>query len=509
MENLESENQEKASAGSITREAASRFFSSPELLLCLAEQLDNNREIRTLCLTSRTLHTIFTPLLYKHLTLDMDSRDTRLFHPNNPHLQHSHHLTTTYPSRKIPLEDEKAFTALLASTPNLHSLKIHTRSSPLRSLNQPLIATPLPHLTHLHVGCISLLAFPDTFTHLTHFSTIAPNRAWDSPIWRDNTADILLQCPQLKVLVLDFSELEAYMLQNPASRRDHPPFLLDICLVYVQRGVERSGARPSALSLKGLVVSWGDPPSINGKVWEGWVHTVGGMVDFGSLEVLRLGSTSAGEDSRYDLLTTLTSDLVPRLRVLVVPHYTRLVHDWVMKLEPEFARRVAVRYLRKVGLKGGTGVTMADLFVDKRVCELRMVRLEFDVEESRGRKMPEILERLAATNGSTLQLLDLSGLRLNTSTRESLATFISKLVCIREIRFLNFVGLHPRDEPSMVEQLARSQLTLQDVVLSSRWYHVLRRGSDVLGTRIVDAEATRRRGLELYEGGLTMNSVVR
>jgi hypothetical protein len=60
-----------------------------------------------------------------------------------------------------------------------------------------------------------------------------------------------------------------------------------------------------------------------------------------------------------------------------------------------------------------------------------------------------------------------------------------------------------------VEQLARSQITLQDVVLSSRWYHVLRRGSYVLGARLVDAEGTRRRGLELHEGGLTINSVVR
>jgi hypothetical protein len=441
----------------------------------------------------------------------MGNRDIRLFRDDNPHLHHTRSLITNYPSRKIDLEEEKAFTTLLASTPNLNSLKIYSRPGPLRSLNQPLIATLLPHLTHLHLGSISLLAFPGTFTHLTHFFTIAPNRAWDTPTWRDNTADLLLQCRQLRTLVLDFSELEAYMLQSPSARKYHPPFLLDICSAYVKRNVE-PGRTPSPLCLKELIVSWRDPPSINGKnAWEGWVDTVGGMVEFGSLEVLRLASASVGEDpgTRCNLLTALTSDLLPRLRLLVVPNYTRLVHDWVMKLEPEFARRVAVRYVRKVELKGGTGMTMADLFMEKRVCELRMVKLEFDVEGSRGRKIPEILERLAATNGSTLQLLDLLGLRLETATREIIANFVSKLVCIREVRFLNFVGLHPKDEPSLVEQLARSQITLQDVVLSSRWYHVMRSGSDVLGTRIVDSEGTRCRGLELYEGGLTVHSVVR
>jgi hypothetical protein len=173
-----------------------------------------------------------------------------------------------------------------------------------------------------------------------------------------------------------------------------------------------------------------------------------------------------------------------------------------VKLKPEFARQVGLRYVSKAELKRGKGLTMADLFMEQRLCELRMLKLELDVEEARGHKIPEILERLAATNTSSLQLMDLQGLRLDADTREILVNVVSKLACVQEIRILNFVGLHPSEEMSLVERLARSQIALQYVVLGASGYHVRRRygGSDVVEIQELDSEGIDRRGLELVKG---------
>ncbi|KAK0622340.1 hypothetical protein B0T14DRAFT_601127 [Immersiella caudata] len=479
-------------SSTLTHDATSRFFPTPDLLLCLAEQasplsarpsalqLPNQtlktgyqRNLSHLCLTNHALHAVLTPPLYSHLNLYIgDILRFRL--DTNPHLHHTHTLTVQYPRSLVTLAHQQAFTQLLSHTPNLQSLQIDSRRdgrSPLQQLlSSPLRASSSP-ISETHPSSLTQIPLPTSppFTRQRHITLLNPP--------------------------------EDYTAKNPESRRPFAPLFLALCLTYAKRG---EGAAP--LRLKALVVAWRDPPSINGeKAWKEWVDTVGVMVDFGVLEVLRLGNTSVGEDpqTRCDLLPALISDLVPRLRLLIVPKYTPLVHDWAVNLEPEFARQVGLRYVNKVELKGGTGLTMADLFMEKRPCELRMVKLELDVEEARGYKILEIFERLAATNSSTLQLLDLQGLRLDTSTRETLVNLVSKLVCVREIRILNFVGLHRGEELSLVTRLARSQATLQNVVLSSRGYHVLRRhgGSEVLGIHELDTDGICQRGLELCQWG--------
>jgi len=335
------------------------------------------------------------------------------------------------------------------------------------------------------------------------------------PTWCDSIADIFLQSPNLKTLALDLFIMGDF---TPGSQ--YQPLLLQLCSAYTRRGESRGTTSPSPLRLKTLVVLCNDPKSESADVvekgWKGWADVVGTMVDLKGVEVLRLGGASSepvsggevnpGAVNASCVRALLTSEVTPRLQILVVAEYTKVVYDLVLGLEPAFARQIGVRYgnsLKKITMKGGReAVTMMDLLMRERPCVVRMMRLELDLEATRRQQPAEVLETLAgAASSDALQLLQIQGLRLDAAVRPSLVNALSRLSGLRELRIVSFVGMHPKEEMSLVSELLRSQRNLEHLVLSSRHYHVVRgKGGQVCAIEKVDKAGHDRQELELFQG---------
>lgn len=281
----------------MTGNATARFIQTVELVKCLADEIQNKSQLRSLCLVSKAFHDAFTPALYGEMDIvtpqwghncpqhfgpeeymDMFERL-----PSNPHLSHVRRLQLDLNHdgpvneivrslvERMPLLEEfewdggclhqETMSALIRSCPRLKSFvmifvpytdpeddmwrddadEISDAEEPDREVAEEAQAqtTALGEEEDMTVAGMHHLA---RFAGLTKLTVGQMEAAFEQDgeyrCWAEDVVRILVACPDLEELTLSFSE------RGVRSDRESGSFFRLVCHNYAKRA-----ARPLRLKV--------------------------------------------------------------------------------------------------------------------------------------------------------------------------------------------------------------------------------------------------------------------